>query len=663
MHHGSQCHKSTSDHPTTAAALDSRGVRFLEIDGRHPPPDLTQILHQFRQVVGYECRRTSTDETNILFDDDNLAKLQTAMTIDYETEVAFDKALCEGLRSCMEEYCLQNCDNNMIILQPLEDNHNYAVGFARQVRPALDLLPKIQQQTHNSKAGKSTSGGLESQSQSDHSVCLFEKVGVHRWKVKECFGIIELKMSDTCCDGFKIKGNGAVAAVDLKSNHGALGRVILYTIGSVILYHARNGILRPSVPLAVIAGRRATQASSSRLRWVSSLLHAPTVRGNRFTFSVEDFGNFHVRQSDQDNESAALAVRLYLSTLLFGLELAISVRNLRNGGTVPLPVPASGQFLMIGERVLETVVFCASPIPGARPISSSWSISQGDLFKGVANLHEILNQRNLNFLDFRSDKEKQNRANVPVLVKVFSAAVHKLLIAPLETMSALSNVKLGNAELAEQIGNVLYALVRTNMGGVTIMSDLRELGYASLSPQVNAGKHIPALWAGFKTLVSKVLLPLAEMTIIHPDIRPGYDVTFNVLCVLRNNGTEEVASMRLIDLESLVWIDNWAVPQEKDVVDGRFLPRILECDAVTYVWWQCIFVAYVWKNEIPVGDVSKAQVIDVLKTVLLDDTIESGWPEWLVNLRHHTKNPGGNVIDSSCVEQTLIELERLFEVE
>lgn len=651
-----------SDHPTTAAALKSKGVSFLAIDGRHPPRDLTGILNEFRQVIVKECRRTTnTDETMYLFGDNGLASLQTALTNEHETELAFDKALFEGLGSCVAGYRVQNCGNNIIMLQTPDDNHKYAVGFARQVRPALDLLPKIHQEKVST--AQSTSGGLEAKSQSDHSVCLCERVGLNQWKVKECFGIIELKMSDTCCGAFKVKnGDGAVLSVDLKSIHGALGQEILYTIGSVVLYQARNGVLRPSVPLAVIAGRMAAQSSSSRLRWVSGLLHAPVVQGDRFTFSVQDFGGFYSRQSNQDIASAALAVRLYLDILLFGLKIAIDVCNIRSAGTIPFPVPASGQFLMIGEKVLENVEFCASPIPGARPISPLWSISQGDLFKGVVNLHEILKQGDISFIDFRSDDEKQNTADIHVLVKVFSTAVHNLLITPLETIATLRDVRLGKQKLVEQIGKVLYAVVRTGSGGITIMSDLRMAGYTTLTPNLDAGNHLTALWTGFKDLVKKVLLPLAEMTIIHPDIRPGYDVTFNILCAwIRNDGTEEVASMRLIDLESLVWIGNWLVPQENDVVDGRFLPRFCDCNAITYVWWQCIFIAYVWKNKILAGDVSKAHVIDILKTVLLDNTIEAeAWPSWLVALRRYTKNPNGVRIDSTCVEHTLNELEGLF---
>ena len=38
-----------------------------------------------------------------------------------------------------------------------------------------------------------------------------------------------------------------------------------------------------------------------------------------------------------------------------------------------------------------------------------------------------------------------------------------------------------------------------------------------------------SLWKCFSELVTTLLLPLAESEITHPDIRPGYDWTSNIL--------------------------------------------------------------------------------------------------------------------------------------
>ncbi len=43
---------------------------------------------------------------------------------------------------------------------------------------------------------------------------------------------------------FQVERNGSVSRVDLEDQHAALGQAIMYTMGGVLLYHARNGVLR-----------------------------------------------------------------------------------------------------------------------------------------------------------------------------------------------------------------------------------------------------------------------------------------------------------------------------------------------------------------------------------------------------------------------------------
>jgi hypothetical protein len=396
----------------------------------------------------------------------------------------------------------------------------------------------------------------------------------------------------------------------------------------------------------------------------------PEACGDRITYSVEDFGAFFEQNSAKEIDSCIHAMRLYLNTLLFSLKIAIGVRDKLNAGRIPLPVPASGQVVKIGDTELGNILsFCASPIQDAKSIPNSkntqWTISQGDLFRGKVNVYDILKEFNPRCVRFLTTTE--NTEAVEVVVKVSSKAVHNILSDPLKAHAAMQDLKQkGQPEMMKEIGSVLYAAVKMGAGVVTIMADLSQQGYKTLKPDIDDGSSLPAMWAGFADLVETVLLPMAAMAIIHPDIRPGYDVTFNILCKREEDdggAMSRKASMKLIDYESLVDVDEWTVPMVNDELDGRFLPVMGKWDATTYVWWQCVFVAYVWKEKIAAGDVSKkideskGTVVAFLKLVLLlNKTIDAGWPGWLVELRRRAQGK----IDASVVKNTLDDLGKLF---
>lgn len=174
-----------------------------------------------------------------------------------------------------------------------------------------------------------------------------------------------------------------------------------------------------------------------------------------------------------------------------------------------------------------------------------------------------------------------------MVVKVSSVAVHSILINPMFSFLALEKIKTAE-KLAKEIGSVLYGAVGKEAGMVTIMADLSKQGYGILKPKQHRDK-LPLLWAAFEELVKKVLLPMAEIKIVHPDIRPGFDVTSNVLFRLDNEGKK--ASIKLIDFESVVFLRNWRAP----LVDGRYIDKRADWDANTFVWWQCVCLAHTWR--------------------------------------------------------------------
>jgi hypothetical protein len=160
---------------------------------------------------------------------------------------------------------------------------------------------------------------------------------------------------------------------------------------------------------------------------------------------------------------------------------------------------------------------------------------------------------------------------------------------------------------------------------------MTEQGYGSLKPVEGRGQ-IAALWDGFKDLVEKVLLPMAELGIVHAGIQPGYDITSSIICKLerREDGRVEKATMKLIDFESLVNFKIW----DAGYSDGRYVRKEYDWDAKTYLWWQCMAVAYTWRETLSADSLRTDRTLKKMKMALLNG---SSGPVWLDQFRDHVK--------------------------
>jgi hypothetical protein len=145
--------------------------------------------------------------------------------------------------------------------------------------------------------------------------------------------------------------------------------------------------------------------------------------------------------------------------------------------------------------------------------------------------------------------------------------------------------------LAKEIGTVLYAVSDTEAGMVSVMADLKMQGFKALKP-MECQDNLAMLWGGFCELVTNVLLPMADIAkAVHPDIRPGFDETSNILWKLDSNTNKPI--LKLIDYESILSFNHWVTVG----LDGRFIYRDPNWDATTFFWWQCISVAFVGRNS------------------------------------------------------------------
>jgi hypothetical protein len=397
----------------------------------------------------------------------------------------------------------------------------------------------------------------------------------------------------------------------------------------------------------------ANEPDAKKPRWlrsVSASLEIPEACGDLVTYSVHDFVKFY---DDPMKEMTSMerALVLYIDTITFGLKSAFAVLRAIENGDMPPPQPASGQCLMIGsENNKLDCQLCASPIHGANGIVTKgpkWKVSQGELFAGTLNVHAI--DFDGSFVTFFDDA-LINESAVKVIVKVSSVAVHSWLVDPSDSFSALKTIGLeirsslamlhlfclqeemhrmkkqafqqeaspseemkwmkARAKLQTEIGSVLYAAVETNAGMLTIMSDLSAQGYTTLSAAAGPNVNLSVLWEGFSNLVTNVLLPLASMGIVHADIRPGFDETSNILCKF----DEEGASLKLIDYESLVKISTFVAPRK-----GNYIKLVPNWTATTFVWWQCLAVAYAWKEKVPAKTFSDDKGENALVVRLMND--------------------------------------------
>jgi hypothetical protein len=630
--------------------------------------------------------------------------------------------LFQALEECLSGYEINQSNPSFFLINHNNHHRNnnnnndcsekkttkkYAVGFACNARPFLDLF-KDRSETSGDDlmdSGMSSISKMitEFSSKSDHSVCVFRQIDDNRpieenddagsktsycdeWELLDCLATVQLRLGDTSCVEFtrdnynhRIEPSGAD---QLEDDHVALSHSILYTMDCVLPYHARRGKLgKEPLPMAIVAATKEelinddddddqvelAAASTKevepdakkarklqRTRWVSGQLHVPEALGNRFHFSVKDFGCF------DDENSVENALALYFETMLFGLKVAVEVLH-ELAGDVPLspPVPASGQHLMIGSAHLEQLEYCASPIVGANPTrwSDIWSIKQGDLYVGKLKVRSTVEDVN-NTVEFLSSNVGAT-AELDVLVKVSSTAVHSVLVNPKDTFTALTSIRFSTRNryapqlktLVDELGNVLYAVVNTDVGVLTIMADLSTKGYKALRPK-DYDNDLSSLWVAFGELVKKVLLPMAEIAgVIHPDIRPGYDLTANIL--VHDSTSCGNISMKLIDYESLVCFRDWECPN----LAGRYLHRDDFEDATTFLWWQCVGLAYIWSEKISVKPrTGETPQMNKVRGILLDD--DEG-PQWLMDLRDRANGK----VTPAQVESTLVDLANVFKAD
>jgi hypothetical protein len=570
-----------------------------------------------------------------------LNQIKEAIATKYVNEKEFSKGLFAALRQCLESHQLidecKDSDDEVIVFKHGK-TENYAIGIVR----AADGTRK----PDNGESNYTVNSTLAAEIRLDHCCCLLQRENEDddEWSVMECLSAAELRLShQNLCVPFENQEN-MERSIDLAGGHAALVHVMFYAMDWVLPGLATIGQLEDVVPWAVIVGakkdtrrkRKTKRVSIESNRWVSGKIVVPQVCAEHFTYKVTGFGRMNDNKSD-DDDAIADAVSVYLETILFGLGAA------KRFADSPKPVqfvPASGKMVKIGTKELNLTLRSSATMGRSSQNlpndGNQWSICQGEIFTGRLNIHDIVQadlvERGVLFVFNKEDQE------VDVVVKVVSLAVHGYFTqrdSPLRGIERIYENNEGKKTwilrdfptVALDISNILYAAYRAFNGIIMITADLSKQGYKKLRPQKD-NVSLAVLWTAFQELVERVLMPMADLDLVHTELRPGFNLTSNILCKVQG----QQATMEIIDYECLVCLHNHNFRQQ---FDSRYVEPDLtmKWNAMTFLLRQCILVAYAWKEKIPQHVMKHVY----LKYMLTDTGRDIVFPAWLEPFRAMAK--------------------------
>jgi hypothetical protein len=259
---------------------------------------------------------------------------------------------------------------------------------------------------------------------------------------------------------------------------------------------------------------------------------------------VAGFGRMNGNVDDDD--AIMDAVSVYLGNILFGLGAAKRFAD----STEPVQfIPVSGKTVKIGTKELNMTLRAFATFgrsPSTLPNDGSqWDICQGEIVTGKLNIHDVVQadlvKQRVLFVFNAEDKE------IDVVVKVRSLAVHSYFSHRDSPLRGIERIYQYTKEIetlrfreyptvALDISNVLCAAYHAFNGIFMITADLSKQGYDKLRPQKDH-VSLAVLWAAFQELVERVLMPMADLDLVHIDLRAGFDLTSNILCRVKVDET------------------------------------------------------------------------------------------------------------------------------
>jgi hypothetical protein len=551
----------------------------------------------------------------------------------HSLEYVFETALFQALRDSLNGYVDEALDVNWIVLK------NSTIGFGR----------KVQRDTFGFDKGYVLSGNSES----DHS-CLvlgtdtIEKLKSLRAKKEEHINVkkpraskrkkdpfwysdmtatVVLKLENTSCERFTVMCDFIEHPI-LESTHGPMGQAILRTMDS---WHclARRGVSVQSLPLVVLAGRREKSENESKKQMIcccEAHIQIPQHFGTTFTCSIDRVvtfngttGLFKDEQSIDKETRDKRAIAIYIKTMRFGLEKAYAVvRNCREVVNSVPPVSLCCSNLL---NVDTNAHLIASPIPREKhQLKPGIKINQGEFFQVTKPTKSMFSSL-VGLRWFVADDLDHYPLTEDYLVKVSCAAVHNIYVPPDECNRALTNLLYdGNTNLKTKISQVLlgYCHIGSSKSIISIMRDLRkgDKVFKMLEHKHMCVKSkVSKLWDGFCDLVNSLLLPMADLNVVHLDIRSDNEFTHNILV----HEDETKMELCLIDFDSVVLSSaaNFVARNSAAIWFNQLGFNGKEVTAYQYLFWQVLWIAYRWHPFPESNNITTAQ--DFVSFLLKDD--------------------------------------------
>ena len=491
------------------------------------------------------------------------------------------------------------------------EGYEYAIGFARQAkgktlfRQGNQDIP-VAATVDNRESGK--------HSEYDHVSCVFmRKEGLGKWEIRECFSVVELKMNNSSSvinwttPDREFDGD----SVDLLTDDPIVQEVD-YVLESTWRCICRCGLAADLdyLPVALIAAQKENDSTAGKMQWVKARVTLPSKCGGRFYVQANGAEPFAYGQKVVNDTTLTVnhMAGLYFETMLFGFKLCKELKDRSYARAQPSPL--AGKRLEFGKMTL-TAALCGSPLLSRQEAQEIGflNISQGELYH-LDNLK--VNLKTQGRIKWLLPPDELDHG--PFLVKVWSRSVHACLQETSQFRSAIDHLlsRKGKESLMKEISKTLLGVEQTATGSITLMRlvsgdpvCLRRIDTSPTSMTLE-DMEIVKLWEEFEDLVRTVLLPLAEIDLIHLDLRPGCDVTSNILRV-QPTSEESGRKMMLIDWESLcesLYFANQSGSEESRYprFPSKFLDSKVEALSFAFLHYQCAGMAFAWIQQVNAAD-------------------------------------------------------------
>jgi hypothetical protein len=561
------------------AASDLTGI-----DATHDNAE--ESLARFSRVIKDEYKKAATFKITLLRE---LRKSLGGFCVDTNA----DKSQAEGSRLAKRARRASPCGATLDVSQSaaIGDNDDYQVRLTEEIYSELASVPIM---LKGSPVGFAADVNRNTSLKfpSEYGLCKDSKYGmaclVFRNDVCDATATVALKLSNAF-------GTPPTRSLDLKTAHVPMAQSLL---NGTDVWHslARRGYKAdPQGPLSVsavvLAARKAAKEGENREKYLCCMeayLVIPNKLGGRFFYRINRWVTVRPESDDKRDDAKACpeALAVFIKTLRIGLTRAKAL--LEDKGAVSLCC----------SPPRDDLVLLASPIPLAAITQAEeapdLTVTRGELYQ--------FRDTTVNVEDWIKGLEKNNvlvfdgarASSVGSLVNVSCGSVHGALAPARDNWAALERIGLrGTGELKLALANVLLACAFVNgLCIVTVMKMVSHLDNSQRNSSVVCAPSVfdtPLLrWEAFKRLTISTLLPMADVGVVHNDIR--YDPEKLCFC---NIIADSKAEFRLIDFESLVILSNGSsdLPLQKYAISLRLLRF---GSAHEFVLWQVLWVSYVW---------------------------------------------------------------------